>query len=300
MNKTCIITGATGYIGSHVLKYLLSKEWDIHVIADPKFGYTNIEDVLSQIDLYEYNGDVNALCAYFERLKADVVFHLAAAVITSYKPEQIPILVQSNIQFGAEILEAMKVSETKFLVSTGSYWQNYNSDIYNPVDFYAATKEAFEKIVQLYVDAFEIRHINLRLFDVYGEDDRRPKLWPSLLSIAGTENTIAVSPGEQQLDMIHISDVCTAYEAAYNALKEDDDIKNVVYGVRTGVMRSLRECIELFEKSIGRKMNVKFGGKPYKNREVMTPCQKYDYLPSWKAQISLEEGFSRFKKEYNG
>lgn len=288
------MTGATGYIGSHVLKYLLSKGWEIHVIADPKFGYTNIKDVLSQIDVFEYDGNILSLCDYFKRIKPDVVFHLAAAVITNYKPEQVPVLIRSNIQFGAEILEAMKSSDTKLLVSTGSYWQNYNNDTYNPVDLYAATKEAFEKIVQLYVDAYGFRHVNLRLFDVYGEDDKRPKLWNALRDIAGTDQHIAVSPGEQLLDLIHISDVCTAYEAAYLALISDASISNETYGVRTGVTHSLKDAISVFEKAIGMTINVDYGLKPYKQREVMIPCSNYKYVPNWKSTILLEEGFARF------
>ena len=288
------MTGATGYIGSHVLKYLLSKGWDIHVIADPKFGYANIEDVLSQLDVFEYDGNIPTLCDYFQNVKPDVVFHLAAAVITNYKPEQVPVLIQSNVQFGAEILEAMKSSDTKLLVSTGSYWQNYNSDTYNPVDLYAATKEAFEKIVQYYVDAFGFRHVNLRLFDVYGEDDKRPKLWNALRDIAGTDQHIAVSPGEQLLDLIHISDVCTAYEAAYLALISNASILNETYGVRTGVTHSLKDAISVLEKSIGKTINVDYGLKPYKQREVMCPFSNYKFLPDWKSTVSLEDGFARF------
>ncbi len=289
------MTGATGYIGSHVLKYLLSKGWEIHVIADPKFGYANIEDVLSQIDVFEYDGNILSLCDYFQTIKPDVVYHLAAAVITNYKPEQVSVLIQSNIQFGAEILEAMKSSETKLLVSTGSYWQNYNSNTYNPVDLYAATKEAFEKIVQLYVDAYGFRHINLRLFDVYGEDDKRPKLWNALRDIAGTDQHIAVSPGEQLLDLIHISDVCTAYEAAYLAFVNNPALINETYGVRTGVTHSLRDAIAVLSKALGKNINVDFGLKPYKQREVMNPCDNYNYLPSWKAYVDLGNGFGRFK-----
>ena len=295
MANKCIITGATGYIGSHVLKYLLSKGWEIHIIADPRFGYDNIKDVLSQIDVFEYTGDINSLCSYFQRVQVDVVFHLAAAVITNYTLEQVPVLIQSNIQFGAEVLEAMKSTNTRLIVSTGSYWQNYNSGDYNPVDLYAATKEAFEKIVQLYVDAFGFRHINLRLFDVYGEDDKRPKLWNTLRSIAGTEQHIAVSPGEQLLDLIHISDVCTAYEAAYYALLNDFSLINETYGVRTGVTHSLKEAILILEKEIGRKINVDYGLKPYKQREVMKPCEMYQYIPNWRSIVSLENGFGRFK-----
>ena len=294
MANNCIITGATGYIGSHVLKYLLSKGWNIHIIADPRFGYDNIQDVLSQIDVFEYTGDINALCLYFQQIQADVVFHLAAAVITNYKPEQVPILIQSNIQFGAEVLEAMKSSDTRLIVSTGSYWQNYNNDNYNPVDLYAATKEAFEKIVQLYVDAFGFRHINLRLFDVYGEDDKRPKLWNTLRNIAGTDRHIAVSSGEQLLDLIHISDVCSAYEAAFMTLIAHPTLFNETYGVRTGKMCSLREAIKKLEIALGKTINVDFGSKPYKEREVMKPCQVYKYLTNWTPEVSLEEGFLRF------
>ena len=290
------MTGATGYIGSHVLKYLLSKGWDIHVVADPKFGYTNVEDVLPQIDVFEYEGDILSLCDYFQKIKPNVVFHLAAAVITNYRTEQVPVLIQSNVQFGAEILEAMKTSDTKLMVSTGSYWQNYNSDTYNPVDLYAATKEAFEKIVQLYVDAYGLRHVNLRLFDVYGEDDKRPKLWNTLRDIAGTDQHIAVSPGEQMLDLIHISDVCTAYEAAYNLLEREHSLINETYGVRTGVTHSLKEAIYVLEEVLGKKINVDYGSKPYKQREVMRPCTKYQFIPNWEAVVSLADGFGRFLK----
>lgn len=294
MANKCIITGATGYIGSHVLRHLLSKGWDIHIIADPKFGYENIKDVLTQIDVYEYAGDINGLCLYFQKIQADVVFHIAAAVITNYKLEQVPILIQSNVQFGSEILEAMKLSKTRLIVSTGSYWQNFNTDDYNPVDLYAATKEAYEKIIQYYVDAYGFRHVNLRLFDVYGEDDKRPKLWNLLKEIAGTDKHISVSPGEQLLDLIHISDVCTAYEAAYNVLCSDISQKNEIYGVRTGKTVTLKEAVAIMEKVSGRIINVDFGAKKYKDREIMKPCDKYKFLPNWKAKVSIDKGFGRF------
>lgn len=296
MAKKCIITGATGYIGSHVLKYLLVKEWEIHIIADPRFGYDNIKDVLSQIDVFEYDGDVNSLCCYFNRVNADVVFHLAAAVITNYKPEQVPVLIQSNVQFGTEILEAMKQSDTKMIVSTGSYWQNYNSEEYNPVDLYAATKEAFEKVLKFYTEVGGIRAITLRLFDVYGTNDHRPKLWNLIKEKAGTDTWLDISPGEQLLDMVFISDVCSAFEHAYDLLKSRPLLKNEVYGVYTNDRRSLKEIVELFIRIIGQPVNVNFGGKSYKEREVMRPTDTLPCLPGWQPMISLEKGLSLIAK----
>lgn len=296
MPNKCIITGATGYIGSHLLRYLLDNGWDIHVIADPKFGYANIGDVLDQIDVYEYNGDVDKLCTFFKNVDADVVFHLAAAVITNYLPSQIPVLVQSNIQFGTEILEAMKESKTRLFVGTGSYWQNYNSDEYNPVDLYAATKEAFEQMIQYYVDAYQYRSVTLRLFDVYGEDDTRPKIWTLLRDIAGTEKVLDTSPGEQLLDLVHISDVCTAYESAYKYLKTKDTSCREVFGVFSGNRISLKDAIKCFEKYTAKSIHVNFGGRKYKEREVMKPVTTLKSLPGWAPKISHEEGLEKLAK----
>ena len=291
--NSCVITGATGYIGSHVLRYLLDKGWNIHIVADPKFGYANIEDVLPRIDVFEYNGCISSLCDYFVKIKPDVVFHLAAAVITNYAPEQVPVLIQSNVQFGAEILEAMKDSGTKLFVGTGSYWQNFNNEDYNPVDLYAATKEAFEKILKYYAEAEGIRAITLRLFDVYGTEDKRPKLWNIIKQKAGTGEELKLSAGEQLLDMVFISDVCTAFEQAYNLLSTDCRIVNNVYGVYTNRRKSLREIVELYRTMLKGPVIIDYGGKPYKKREVMKPTERLEILPGWQPLIPLELGLKK-------
>lgn len=293
MKHVGVITGATGYIGSHLLRYLLKQEWEIHIIAQPEFGYSNIEDVKDQIHIIEYEYNINDLALFFQRVNPEVVFHLASAVITNYKPEQIPCLIQSNIQFGTEVLEAMKTSQTRLFINTGSYWQNYNSDIYNPVDLYAATKEAFEKMLQFYVDAYDYRVITLRLFDVYGEDDKRPKLLNILKSIAGTDKSLDVSPGEQLLDMVHISDVCHAFLKTFENLEEDKSLKNEVWGVYTGDQLKLKSIAALFEKTIGKKICVNWGKKCYKKREIMKPIESYQKVPGWNAEINIGMGLAR-------
>lgn len=297
MTNKCIITGATGYIGSHILKYLLSKGWEIYVIADPKFGYANINDVLSKVEIFEYDGNVLNLCEYFKKTRADVVFHLAAAVITNYKPENVPVLIQSNIQFGTEILEAMRQSNTKMIVSTGSYWQNYNGLEYSPVDLYAATKEGFEKILKYYTEVENIRAITLRLFDVYGTDDNRPKLLNIIKKIAETGEVLNLSPGQQILDMVFISDVCMAYEQAARLLQRSNLIRNDVYGVYTGIRYTLKEIIELYISILGKPVNIIFGGRPYKKREVMVPTDRLKVLPGWIPQVSLIEGLLKIVQE---
>jgi CDP-3, 6-dideoxy-D-glycero-L-glycero-4-hexulose-4-reductase len=292
-----VITGATGYIGSNLLRYLLSQNWDLYIISQPEFGYQQIEDVKDQIHIVEYDNNIQTLISFFRETNPDVVFHLAAAVINNYKPEQIPILIQSNIQFGTEVLEAMRSGNTRLFVSTGSIWQNYNSNTYNPVDLYAATKEAFEKILLYYVDAFNFRAITLRIFDVYGENDKRPKLLNLVRDIANTQTRIDVSPAQQELDMVHITDVCTAYLKAYEWLQQNETIRNEVYGVFTDERIKLQDLLLLFGEILEIPVQVNFGGKPYKEREVMTPCDSLIQLPNWKPNVQLRDGLLRFKNQ---
>lgn len=297
MKNKAVITGATGYIGSHLVKMLLKKNWDVAIIAQPEFGYKNIEDVLDQIHVVEYRGNIETLIHYFQNENPDIVFHLASAVITNVQPSQVATLIQSNIQFGTELLEAMRQSTCRLLINTGSYWQNYNSSSYNPVDLYAASKEAFEKIIHYYVDAHGYRTISLRLFDVYGADDKRPKLLNLLKEIAGTNKTLAISKGEQLLNMIHVNDVCSAYLSAYDYLKLNPSVSNRVFGVYDGHFKSLRSIITLFESILGKKLPLDWGGRSYKKREVMKPYDNYEKLPHWKPQYTLEKGLSEFKKQ---
>lgn len=292
-----VITGATGYIGSNLMKLLLNSGWDVAIIAQPAFGYDNIKEQKEKIKILEYHGEMQELIDFFVEFKPEVVFHLAAAIILDHKPEQIATLIQSNIQFGTEVLEAMKQSSTRLFINTGTYWQNYNSDQYNPVDLYAATKEAFEKIIQLYVDAYDFRVITLRLFDVYGENDKRPKLINQIINNAEKKEIIDVSPGEQKLDMVHISDVCMAYISAHEWLVKNNGLKNEVFGVYTGETYSLKHLIGIMQKSIGKPLNVNIGGKPYKKRELMKPFSKLKKLPNWDAKICIEDGIDRMNNK---
>ncbi|MCH5242146.1 MAG: NAD(P)-dependent oxidoreductase [Muribaculaceae bacterium] len=277
-----IVTGGTGYIGSHLVKRLLKDNWEVAIIADPKFGYDNILDVKNRITIFEYTGQIQELIKFFRDFNAGIVFHLAAAVLTNPSPEQLPILIDSNIRFGTEILEAMSDSGTKLIVTTGTYWQNYNGEEYNPVDLYAATKEAFEKILKYYVEAKGIRSIVLRLYDVYGEDDRRPKIWNLLKGIAGTDKSIDMSPGEQILNLVHIDDVVSAYISAYNYLKQNSEIKSEVFGVYAETQKTLKEHVNELEKTLGKTLRINWGAKPYKKREVMKPAYLFKNPPNWK------------------
>ncbi|WP_047383269.1 NAD(P)-dependent oxidoreductase [Cetobacterium sp. ZWU0022] len=292
--KKALVTGGTGFIGSNLCRRLLNEGWKVFLITKKEFGYDNVLDIKNKMDIYEYEDNFNELMEYIKSIEVDVVFHLASTIITEHTPNDIHKILQGNIVFGTEVLEAIKYSKTKLLVNTGTYWQHYNNEEYNPVDLYAATKEAFQNLIRYYTEAEELRCITLKLFDTYGEKDKRPKLINLLNKFADEGTELNMSPGEQILDLVHVDDIVEAYLVAYKNLIENPDLKYKNYAVASGDRYSLKEVIELFENLSGKKLNINWGGREYRKREVMIPWDKYEILPNFKNKIKLEKGLEKF------
>lgn len=295
--KKAIVTGATGFVGSNLCKFLIKNDWEVSVITRPSSDYSNISSVINEIDVFEYDGQIERLINYFNEKNVDVVFHLASLFIAEHESNQIDGLVDSNIKFGLHILEAMKESKTKLLINTGTSWQHYHTNEYNPVDLYAATKQAFENLIKYYVEAEHIRVITLKLFDTYGESDTRPKLINLLHKFADENKELNMSPGEQVLDLVHIDDVVKAYLKAYEHLNSSISIKYDEFGVASGREVKLKDLISIFEEVTNKKINVNWGGREYRKREVMRLWNGYKILPNWECHIKLEDGIKNMYRE---
>ena len=291
-----VITGVTGFVGSNLVKYFLKKNYKLHVIVRETSNLNNIKDILDDIEVFTYDNNITNLIDYFNQIKPSAVIHLASNFIAEHESNQIDSLVHSNISFGLHLLEAMKSAGIKKMINTGTSWQHFNNDDYNPVCLYAATKQAFESLISYYVEAENLQVITLKLFDTYGETDTRPKLINLLNKFADEKIELNMSPGEQVLNLIHINDVCKAYEIAYNLILQDEGIKHKSYSISSEEQFSLKEVILLFEKFTNKKINVIWGGKKYRKREVMEIWSKGKKLPNWKPEISLVEGLKRYIK----
>jgi nucleoside-diphosphate-sugar epimerase len=114
--------------------------------------------------------------------------------------------------------------------------------------------------------------------------------------IAFTDKVIDVSPAQQLLDMVHISDICSAYMSAFDFLETNPGVRNEVFGVFSGRRIKLQDLLLMFGERLGIPIQVNFGGKTYKTREVMVPFTELKALPNWTAKVSLEDGLSRFKR----
>jgi UDP-glucose 4-epimerase len=91
-----------------------------------------------------------------------------------------------------------------------------------------------------------------------------------------------------------VVDVCIAFNTAMNLIEKWKNRIHKKYVIKHSDSYSLKEVISVFEKTAQKKINIIWGGKPYRKREVMLLWEKGEVLPNWSAKISLEEGFRKF------
>lgn len=285
-----LITGASGFIGSHLTKRLVAEGFSVHIILRQESGVDQLLDVLNEITVHRLDGNGGNLREIVENSKPDIVFHLASLFLSEHKAKDVVPLVQSNILFGSQLVEELiNVGVTKF-VNTGTSWQHYQNQDYNPVNLYAATKQAFAAVLQYYVESFGLSVITLKLHDTYGPNDHRPKLFNLLIRIAQTGESLDMSPGEQEVDLVYVDDVVDAYVLAARSLLFENVVGHEEYSVSSGAPMKLKDMVASFSSIFGQPVRINWGGRAYRQREVMSPWDKGEFLPGWKPEIPLAEG----------
>lgn len=284
-----LVTGATGFIGTNLTREL-RKDNNLFILGqfegDPeKLGLPG----------YIMNDDISQLAAYIKDNQIEGIIHLASLYLTVHNPEQIKDLISSNVYFGTAVLEAASISGcVKWFLNTGSIWQNYNVKgmDYNPVNLYAATKQAFIDMAKYYTDVFGIKFCTLKLCDTYGPNDTRKKIFKLFKDISESGETLKMSPGEQLIDILNIDDIIEGFIHLAKMMAADEPLSEE-YVLSSGYQIPLKQLASRFEKVSGRKLNIEWGGLPYRNREVMIPW-KGEILRGWKARKSLETGIMEF------
>jgi len=286
-----LITGATGFVGRHLSRHLLAAGWQVHALFVPGSDTKPLQDQGGEIRLYEVTGTMEAMQSILAAAKPDVVFHLASLFLSDHRPTDIEALISSNLLFGTQVVEAMTLNGVTALVNTGTSWQNYQGSDYSPVNLYAATKQAFETLLQYYIETRGLRVITLKLHDTYGPDDPRPKLINLLRRIAADGQPLAMSPGEQLIDLVHVDDVVSAFRLAGERLFAGVTTGHERYAVSSGCHINLRSLVREVEQILGRSLPIIWGGRPYRERETMQLWHG-PQLPGWKPTINLASGLA--------
>lgn len=285
-----LLTGGSGFLGSRIARRLSQEGFELLLLVRRLDGLTELDrmDLTGKVELALCTEPYSDLGGVFGRFRPDLVVHVAASSALGDDAASVRQLTGANILLPALLLAHMREHEVKYFVNTGSHWQHARGDSFVPFNLYAATKQSAEDILQAYCnDGTDA--VTLQLFDTYGPRDPRKKIVNLIVDATRTGIELAMSPGEQILDLIHVEDAARAYLVAVNRLLSGSVHGHEIFAL-SGERVSLKTLAAMIGEIAGRSAPIFWGGRPYRPREIMVPWTGFVPLPDWQRSIALRDG----------
>lgn len=264
-----LLTGATGFLGSHLLRAIKNDGHDVVILKRTTSNICHVQDVI--LECHCYNSDQDSIENIFATEKIDAVVHCATTY--SKNNESIERMIESNIIFPIKILEAAIENKCKYFINTDTFFckqiperLNKGKALYSPN--YTLTKYQFQEWGKLKAIEGKITFINLQMEHIYGPDDSDGKFirW---LEKQLLENVpfIDLTDGIQLRDFIHVADAIRKY---IDILRKIESFQGYYsFEVGTGKTISLRQFIERMKESLNSKTDLRFGMLERRKDEIM-------------------------------
>lgn len=291
-----LITGATGFIGSHLTRKLMEEGFKVGIIKRENSNVWRIRDLVNKISIYNADlRDIDKIFEAFFHFKPDVIFHLATYYAIEHEPQEVSLMVDTNILGTINLLEASKKFNVKLFVNTSScfvYQESKNklreNSELSPLNLYALTKIQAEQACSFYTKKHGLRTITFRLFSPYGPADHERRLIPYAIKNFIEEKKLRLTTGKQKWDFVYIDDIVDAYLKLLNI--PNLPIKHEIFNIGTGNAISIREVISRLKEIIGSDIEPEWGVIPHRKNEIWFLCadinKTKDFL-KWKPKILI-------------
>ena len=175
MSEYILLTGGTGFVGSHLLEKLLNLDKNTILLKRSFSDTWRINKFIGNENLIVKNIDEESVDEIFNQYSIIGIFHLASNSQRELNSNIISKMIDSNIKFPTQLLENSMNNDVKFFINTGSAYeyQLNNPPIsektkIKPFNLYASTKTAFEDILKFYSTNYDLNCSTLKLFTPYG------------------------------------------------------------------------------------------------------------------------------------
>lgn len=287
--RVIAMTGATGYLGSHLVRRLAADGHRLIVLKRSFSDTRRIVDLLAA-GVAAHDIDVEPLPAVFLERQIDCVLHCA----TDYGRRQTPraAIIEANLLLPLQLLELAVDHGVRTFINT-------DTKLDKRVSSYSLSKRQFREWLTTFGDA--ITAINVPLEHFYGPGDDRTKFVSSMIErMLSSDRMIALTAGDQLRDFVHIDDVVEAFllivrrcvgEERPPAVRPGGGLLSFEVGSGTPV--SIRDFMLLLRRLADRAdMALDFGALPYRANETMRSAADTSMIAAlgWAPRVALEEG----------
>ena len=304
--KRVLVTGADGFIGSHLTEMLVNKGYDEKALSQynsfNKWGW--LEDVKCRDEIEVFTGDIRDphFCNYITK-GIDTVYHLAALIAIPYSYIAPDSYVDTNIKGTLNICQAAKENKVNRIIQTSTS-EVYGTAQYVPIDEnhplqpqspYSATKIAADAMAMSFFNSFDLPVTIARPFNTYGPRQSARAVIPTIITqIANGEKEIKLGDISPTRDFNYVSDTCHGFIA----LAESDKTIGRTVNIGSNYEISIADTLDIIKELM--KSDVRFivdeqRVRPKKSEVYRLWCDNslIEKLTEYKPKVNIREGLQK-------
>lgn len=306
-NKKVFVTGAGGFIGSHLCSKLVEEGAIVTAMLhyNSRSDWSNLEFLDSEVkkSLIVTKGNVEDSSFMDSQTKGnDIIFHLAALIGIPYSYKAPLSYVKTNIHGTVNVLESARKNNIPLVINTSTS-ETYGTAQYTPIDElhplqgqspYSASKISADKLSESYYNSFETPVITVRPFNTYGPRQSSRAVIPTIISQLLTEKSLSLGDLSPLRDFTYVEDTVYGF---INAAKYNSNIGEVI-NLGYGKAVSIGEISKLIMDIMGLNKEILSDNSRIrpKDSEVMHLISnnlKAKNLIKWEPKIDLKTGLIR-------
>lgn len=290
----CLVTGASGFLGSHVVRELLARKHDVVVLLRPGSRTDRIHDCLHRVGILHGSLDnTSELEKYLSAKPVEAVLHLAWSGVAAEDRNRVE-QVTYNVLHTVNLWKVLSASGCRCFLGLGSQAEyglcsdRIDEDTRTaPVTAYGSAKLAVGILLQRLCAIEHMRFVWLRLFSAFGPGDDERNMVPTLIRTLLSRKRPRLTACEQLWDFLYVEDAAKAICMALECKAEG------VFNLASGIPCLLRQFVSNVRDYIDPTLPLGFGEIPYREGQVMRLLPEVAHLAAatgWSPQISLPDG----------